>query len=151
VTDTRTRALRQKEYRARAKVTTSDGRPAIPQRVDGTRTRQHLEQLRASGWTQAEIARETGLPESTLSGVRNNRWPKVARRVAVAILAVEPLPDPRDIVDPVVVERLCADPTAWRNGLTSTRAERLAAAHILGSWSHKALGYSGSDAKRGAA
>jgi hypothetical protein len=56
-----------------------------------------------------------------------------------------------DTPDPVVVERLCADPTAWRHGLAATRTERLAAAHILGAWSHKALGYSGTDAKRGAA
>jgi hypothetical protein len=65
-----------------------------------------------------------------------------------------PIPDTLaddGIVDAVVVERLCADPNAWRTNLPATPAEKRAAGRILGAWSHKALGISGTDAKKGAA
>lgn len=126
---------------------------ARPDYVPIDPVRAHAMQLRASGWTVQELATETGYSFHTVKGITANRTgrTRVRRDIADAILTVEPLPAPADVVDPIVVERLCADPTAWRHGLTSTRAERLAAAHILGAWSHKALGYSGSDAKRGAA
>lgn len=52
------------------------------------------------------------------------------------------------IVDEVIVERLCQNPNAWREGLRATPSEKRAAGRILGAWSHKALGISGSDAKR---
>jgi hypothetical protein len=47
------------------------------------------------------------------------------------------------IVDDVVVDRLCADPEAWRNGLPATPGERKAAATRLGASSWRALGING--------
>jgi hypothetical protein len=149
--DCRRAATRQlKHYRVATRAD-SRGRPTIPMRVPIDGIRRHIDALLASGYTCRGIAWEVGITTDHLYWIRRGPSKSIHRERARQILAIAPLPDPADVVDPVVVERLCADPTAWRHGLPATRAERLAAAHILGAWSHKALGYSGSDAKRGAA
>ena len=149
--DCRRAATRQlKHYRVATRAD-SKGRPTVPIRVPIDHIRSHIDALLTSGYTCRGLAWEVGITTDHLYWIRRGPSKSIHRDRAQQILALKPLPAPSDTPDPVVVERLCADPNAWRNGLTTTRAERLAAANILGAWSHKALGYSGTDAKRGAA
>ena len=122
---------------------------AYPTFVDATPVRDHIAALKASGWTYADIGRELGRGPRGIHHIvarSGQRCPHVRRETAAAILALDPL-EPVDL-DPVVVERLCANPTAWRHGLAATRAERVAAAQRLGGSSWKALGINSAAVKR---
>jgi hypothetical protein len=130
-------ARAQKEYRHRARCYTSDGTPEIPQRVPAEPVVEHIEKLIASGWLKKDIATDAGTKASTISGIARRKWPKMARHIANAILALEPLEPVA--VDPVVVERLVAGKD-WR-AENATHAERVAAARLLtpGQWDRLGL------------
>lgn len=121
-----------KQWRHRTGADTRTGVPEIPDLVDIAPVREHYQQLRATGWTVADVASEVGVTVAHLSwamGSGNTR-PRIRRERAAAILALEPLA-PVD-VDPVVVERLVATPVDgyWRT-IGATRPERIAAAELL--------------------
>lgn len=112
-----------------------------PIMVDAQPVRDHIYELRASGWTSREIAAEVGVAYRAITAVCERR-PKrrsVRRGLAEAILALAPLP--ASDVDRVVVERLVAG-AHWRS-LTPlpTLAERIEAARQLspGHWDRLGL------------
>lgn len=118
-----------KDYRIRADYDQRKGGARILQRIDATACIEHLDRLLASGLTRPEVADLAGLPYQTIAHVHGHRPARVHRRTAAAILAVEPLPDLSDYVDPVVVDRLAAGGD-WRT-VGASKAERLAAADRL--------------------
>lgn len=97
--------------------------PTEPMRVPPAPILGHLAALTASGWRQADIARETGIDSGYLSRLIAGQFRGVHRRNAAALLALAPLAPVE--VDEVVVERLVAG-ADWR-ALSATRAEREAA------------------------
>jgi len=119
VTDWRIRS------RASARKATKD-QPAIRQTIPAPPVADHLAELRATGWTWAAIARDTGIGEATIARIANGDRQRVLRRVGTALLAVAPLPDLTDYIDPVTVDRLVHGGD-WQ-ALNASRAERIAAA-----------------------
>jgi hypothetical protein len=104
--------------------------PTRPLRVDAEPVAAHVGALIASGLTVPQIARDAGIPDTTVYCVARRRYPTVAPGTARALMDVDPLPAPDpDYVDPVVVERLI-DGADWRE-IGATRAERIAAAEYL--------------------
>ena len=106
-----------------------------PRMYPAQEVRDHVAALVASGWTQAQIARDLGHTSAWLWSILNNghhtrdgvkRW--VRRDIAAAILAVPPLLGD-DAPDPVVVDRLLAG-ASWR-AIGANRAERIAAAEQM--------------------
>ena len=96
--------------------------------VDADRVRDHIDALRDSGYPSlAAVAREAGVSRFAVERIAAGARRSVQRRVALAILALEPL-QPVDL-DPVVVDRLVAG-ADWRT-IGATRAERIAAAERL--------------------
>jgi hypothetical protein len=60
-------------------------------RVPAVEVRAHIEKLIASGWTKAEIARETGLERNTPWYITSGRSKSVNSKTAAAIFSLEPL------------------------------------------------------------
>lgn len=74
----------------------------VPQRVNATQTRHHIERLIARGWTQDQIAAATHLNQATISIIRSGRYAGVHRATANAILAIrldQTPPIPRGFTD----------------------------------------------------
>lgn len=114
-----------KWYRLATRAETRRGprnsRPTEPMREPAAPVVAHIAALAASGWRQADIARETGIDSGYLSRLIGGQFRGVHRRNAAALLALEPL-RPVD-VDPVVVDRLVAGVTTWRNATKQERTE----------------------------
>jgi transcriptional regulator with XRE-family HTH domain len=107
-------------------------RPTIRQSIPAPPIAAHIAELRASGWTLAAIAAESGVSAAAVSRIARGDRERVWRRIGEALLAVAPLPDLGDYADPVVVDRLIAGGD-WK-ALNATRAERITAAERL--WWH---------------
>jgi transcriptional regulator with XRE-family HTH domain len=115
-----------RRYMKRYQARTFLGRTRVAEiRTDAADVRAHLLALAESGWTGAELSRETGLSQAVLSELRTGRQQRTTAATKALILAVEPL-EPDDGIDAVVVDRLVAG-ADWR-ALGATRAERIAAA-----------------------
>lgn len=125
----RTTAAQQKAYRRRARVewdaSIGSNRPLVPQRVDVNPVADHIEALVTSGWSQAQLARDLGMRDSTISSLRRRLWPRCHRTIAAAILAIDPL-EPVTF-DTVLVDRFVAGEVDWkaldRFGGTDERCE----------------------------
>lgn len=105
------------------------GRPRVHLTVDAAPAREHVAELRASGWTLAEIARELGVGPDAIWQNINPTKKRIRRERAAALLALQPL-TPVD-VDPVVVERLVASPDVIWRSIGATRQERIEAAERI--------------------
>lgn len=117
-----------KRWRLRTGADLKTGIPAIPDLIDITPARDHYWQLRATGWTVADIAGEVGISTAHLSwlmGPANTR-PRINRNRAAAILAIDPL-EPVTF-DTVLVDRFVNGEADWRQ---LTRDERCEAARRM--------------------
>lgn len=116
-----------KWYRLATRAETRRGpgnsRPTEPMREPAAPVVAHIAALAASGWRQADIAREAGIDSGYLSRLIGGQFRGVHRRNAAALLALEPL-RPVD-VDEVMVDRLTAG-ADWHD-MPCTKAEREAA------------------------
>lgn len=127
-----------KRWRMRTGADLKTSVPAIPDLIDVTPVREHVEQLVATGWLKRDIAGEVGLTGAALYEAlykvrRGGGVKRINRRTAAAILALEPLtPLPANYIDHVIVDRLIAG-ADWRT-IGANRAERITAAETL--WHH---------------
>lgn len=67
-----------------------------PRRIDATQTRTHIQRLQASGWTQAQITRVSGLSHHRIVGSILKGQATVSCRTALAIYSVPIGPPPGD-------------------------------------------------------
>lgn len=111
-----------------------------PINVPVERARQHVAALIASGWTRSQIARETGRSIQALYNLLDRprgTGPKTIRRdIEAELLAIQPLPDLDDYIDPVLVDRLAWGLVDWRtmNPQPSPRVRAAAADLAWARW-----------------